>query len=294
MPRARTGTISVEWHGDHWDFRFTLPDGNRSRRECQPNPTREAGESDEQARARAKDEAKREARELMRLAWSLGATRKPEEPAEEPGEPMSEWIGRWLDERRERGLRSVDDDDGRWRKWIAPHLAKRPIVAVQKIDLERIVERLDEQVRAGELSWKTARHVWGLLTKMFSDACRSKRLSLRVRDDNGSTLRRFAGPTSAYPTKAKSYARLPAGRADGRPRPCETVPLHAGAVSSPSWSTRTCDRASSRRSNGETSTSTAERSTCTAPSTRTAKPRPPRRRSRGAFRSSRRFVPCSM
>ena len=38
--------------------------------------------------------------------------------------------------------------------------------------------------RSGELSWKTATNVWGVVTKMFSDACRSKVLSLRCREDN--------------------------------------------------------------------------------------------------------------
>ena len=53
MPRARTGKIFLDWHGDehsgHWDLRFSLPDGSRSKRECQPNPTRELGETIEHA-----------------------------------------------------------------------------------------------------------------------------------------------------------------------------------------------------------------------------------------------------
>jgi len=81
------------------------------------------------------------------------------------------------------GLVTVSDDRGRFSKWIAPQLGTLEMGRVVARDLETFVSKLDANVRAGALSWKTAIHVWGLLTKLF-DAHRSKDLALRVRKDN--------------------------------------------------------------------------------------------------------------
>ena len=56
--------------------------------------------------------------------------------------------------------------------------------ALTRDDIEAIVEHLDASVVRGELSWKTALNVWGLVSKMFKDACSSKIRALRVRKDN--------------------------------------------------------------------------------------------------------------
>src|ERR1035441_2116254 len=54
--------------------------------------------------------------------------------------------------------------------------------------LEALVTRLDSRVRAGEVSWKNAHNVWGLITRQFSDAQSSKQTDLRVaRADNPTT-----------------------------------------------------------------------------------------------------------
>jgi integrase len=55
---------------------------------------------------------------------------------------------------------------------------------VTREDLEKLVESLDARVRGAELSWKTASHAWGLVTRMFADACAAKQRDLRVRSDN--------------------------------------------------------------------------------------------------------------
>ncbi len=67
---------------------------------------------------------------------------------------------------------------------LAKHLDTKAISGVTTRDLENIVTALDRDVRAKKLSWKTAIHVWGLLTKLFDDACRSKDVALRARTDN--------------------------------------------------------------------------------------------------------------
>lgn len=208
MGRPRTGQIYVEWHVvngvRHPDIRFDLPNGEKSGRGCLPVGT-------------TLDEAKAEARRLKAIAWGAGATSAPN--VIEDGETMDRWFVRWLAEREERGLASTKDDDGRWRRWLFPLLGMRPVAAVSRRDLERVVEDLDRRVRAGELSWRTARHAWGLCTKMFSDACKSKRLDLRVREDN--PARDVRGPDRGI-DKAKSYLYPEELTALVS---CETVPL---------------------------------------------------------------------
>ncbi len=193
MGRPRTGQVWVEQHGDHFDIRIELPSGERSKRACMPPGL-------------SKLEAKDEARRLKAVAWRCGvtlATAASEKPKpKEEGESMDRWFARWLAERTERGLASVREDDGRWRRWLFPLLGALPAKAVARRDVERVVEDLDRRVRAGELSWKTARHCWGLVTKMFADACRSKRIDLRVREDNPAEGVR--GPDRGI-EKAKNY-----------------------------------------------------------------------------------------
>lgn len=103
---------------------------------------------------------------------------------EEASETVSEWFERWADARTAKGLRSVRNDRGRFHKWILPALGAKPVTAITRRDVEGVVQALDRAVQAGALSWKTAANVWGVLTKMFADACKSKVLTLRVRDDN--------------------------------------------------------------------------------------------------------------
>jgi integrase len=67
-----------------------------------------------------------------------------------------------------------------------PRLGSRPMAKVMRAELEMFVEYLDGRVRASEkpIAWKTASHVWGLVTRMFADACGAKQRDLRVREDN--------------------------------------------------------------------------------------------------------------
>lgn len=170
MPRPRTGTIYR--HGDHWDVRVTLPDGSRSKPIHLPK-----GLSEARARDRAASLTQLAAKEAL-----PGSTMKAGTAAST--ETFGEWAERWCAAREERGLTSVGDDRGRLRKWVRPALGDKLIAEITRADVERLVEDLDARVRAGELSWKTAMNVWGLLTKAFDDACHAKALALRVLDTN--------------------------------------------------------------------------------------------------------------
>lgn len=198
VPRKKTGQVLVERHGDHFDVRLLLPSGVRTtRRHLEPGVSL--------------DEAKAFGRAGLALAReSKGTPKSVPDVADVPnqvapnakGETVDTWAYRWLAERQARGLASFAVDEGRYRKWIFPVLGALEIAKVVRLDLERFVEQLDNRVRASELSWKTARHVWAVVSKMFSDACRSKRLDLRVREDN--PAKEVRGPDAGV-TKAKTY-----------------------------------------------------------------------------------------
>ncbi len=118
------------------------------------------------------------------------------------GEGYPAWVERWLASREAKGLTSVDTDRGRLKKWVAPVLKTKPLVAVTREDIEAIVEALDAAVQAGAVSWKTAVNIWGLVSKMFKDACASKTKALRVRKDNPAAG--VPGPDRGA-KKAKAY-----------------------------------------------------------------------------------------
>lgn len=111
---------------------------------------------------------------------------------EEALETVNEWVVRWAKARTAKGLRTVGTDLGRFNKWLSPIIGTKAMTSVTRRDIEEVVQALDRGIRAGQLHWKTARNVFGVLTKMFADACRSKVLDLRVRDDN--PVRDVEGP----------------------------------------------------------------------------------------------------
>ena len=138
MP-APTG--HVEWHGSettgHWRTRVTYADGTR-RWERLDGLTRA-----EQPRARKRA-----------LLVQVGArtrlpTPGPRARTPEPeGESVEEYGARWLDDRRRQGRADVDGEAGTLRRHLYPHLGARALASITRADLERVVERLDDAVRA--------------------------------------------------------------------------------------------------------------------------------------------------
>ena len=202
MPRARRGTVEyVATKGEvkgHYRVRVTLNDGSRSPWiPLAPGPQRPARE--EWATEQAAKYTAQAAKENLTPA-DFGIVRDGDGAPK--GETCAKYFDRWLASRVTSGLRSTKCDAGRWKKWIAPHLAILPIASVTTTDLERVVERRDRDVRASKLAWKTAVHVWGVASKLFDDASRSKNLSLRVRKDN--PARDVRGPDRGN-TKLRAY-----------------------------------------------------------------------------------------
>jgi len=144
---------------------------------------------------------------------------KPKTKPGAPSETVAAYADRWFDDRERRGLSSVDHDRGRLTLHVMPILGALPIVSVSSDNLRTLVEDLDGKVLAKAIGWSTASKIWGLVTKMFSDACKSKAASLRVRRDNPATDVR--GPDTGedkakqwlYPNEAEALLA------------CEDVPL---------------------------------------------------------------------
>lgn len=101
-------------------------------------------------------------------------------------ETVKGWCGRWIAERSRRGHKSLRGETSCLRTWVWPRVGHLAMAAVTRADLEAWVEAIDEAVREEELSWKTALNAWGLVSKMFSDACAGKPRELRVRADDPS------------------------------------------------------------------------------------------------------------
>jgi integrase len=126
---------------------------------------------------------------------------EPEAPAP-AGETFEAWCERWLADRAARNMASVKDDRSRLRVHVWPWLNGRAMADITTSDLERLVQRLDARIHDGTLSWRTARNIWGVVSKAFADARRSKNLSLRVRADNPAV---DVAPPDEGVTKTKVY-----------------------------------------------------------------------------------------
>jgi integrase len=171
MPRTRTGS-AIPFTDERGRARFkvgiTRPDGSRTFKRLPPGTSE----------AKAGETAK---------SWNAKAAKDPTLEAPAPGgESFADWSTRWIQYRRDRGYAAVRDDESRLRTHLLPRLGPRQMAAITRRDLEELVQELDRKVQASEISWKTAVNVWAVVTRAFKDACRSKRLALRVRDDNPS------------------------------------------------------------------------------------------------------------
>jgi integrase len=175
MARPRTGAV-VKFRDERGRLRFkigvTLPDGRRQWKRLKPDTSQ----------ARARDIA---------VSFNVRAQKDPTLQGDwsdgEPGETLTEYAKRWCDHRRKVGYASVRDDVSRLTHHILPKLGDRPIARVEPRDLEELVEDLDVKVRSGKISWKMAINVWGVVTSLFKDSCKSKALHLRARKDNPAT-----------------------------------------------------------------------------------------------------------
>jgi integrase len=192
MPRPRTGSVESfkRAHGrTYYRARIRLADGSRERVDVPERHSTAAGGKTAEERAElyalAAQEREDETHELLKKKHERIAEHARQNDGRN-GETVKLWSDRWISARRVRGLRSVSTDEARLSTHILPRLGSLPITKVTRADLEQFVEHLDGKVRAPikPISWRTASHIWGLVSKMFADACGAKQRDLRVRDDN--------------------------------------------------------------------------------------------------------------
>lgn len=182
MPRKREGTVIGYQAGKggaqgHYVVRVSANDGSRPLVHLDPGP--ESKPALEKAKEAARHYTERFAREGI-----CAVPRKPKEAKPGPGETVSAYALRWFADRERRGLTSVRTDRARFKTWVEPRLGPLPIAGVSTLDVKRLVEDLDAAVQGGELAWKTATNVWGLVSKLFDDAKNAKTVALIARADN--------------------------------------------------------------------------------------------------------------
>jgi integrase len=183
MPREATGTIG--WRKDaegrwRWHARITRIDRTRPWVGLDPAIPR----SDEAA---AKVCAKLTSDYYRRLDLSgeLADAIAPLRPLQETAQ---QWFERLHRAKEAKGLHTVPEMRGRFRKWILPTLGTKTMRQITRQDVEGIVAVLDAAIAAfkahgpgeGRLSPSTAANVWGDLQHALDEACGAKDPSLRV------------------------------------------------------------------------------------------------------------------
>ena len=169
MGRPRTGSVAsfIDEQGRRrFKVGITLPNGKRAFKRLPPGTS--------EARAHATAES-----------WNEKAATDPALATSEiaTGEAFGQWVDRWFQDQAARGIQT-DVDRGRLSVHVLPAFGSKPVATISRNDIEAIVDALDRKVMAGEIKWKTASNVWGLITKAFDDAKNAKTRVLRVRDDN--------------------------------------------------------------------------------------------------------------
>ncbi len=182
MPRRATGYVEGYVEGrngeqGHYVIRISCPDGSRPRIHLPPGP------KSNKAKARAKETAAAYTERARRegVGASDGNARITSETGEET---VAGYMDRWCVERRRRGFSGVSKDAYRLRKHVVPLIGHLLMTEVVRGDLESVVETLDERVQEDEIAWKSAVNTWGLVSKMFDDACNTKSRPLRVLTTN--------------------------------------------------------------------------------------------------------------
>lgn len=185
MPRDANGQL--KWWGHRYSVRVRFRDGHRRWIPLSRELTHT------QAVALAKEIARRAQTEPRPVVATLLAA---------GDETVEQWSKRWLASRDERGIEIVRDDRSRLKTHVLPLIGAERIATLGAARLEDVRDKLDEKVRAEEISWKTAQHCWAVVRGMFRDARNSKQRDLRAREDNPCL---GIAPPDHGPSKAKQY-----------------------------------------------------------------------------------------
>ncbi len=184
MAKRRSGTVAYDEAKKCYQIRLTLNDGSRPWVALSPAARSPLAE----ARAReVAAERSRIAREKRLTAEDFGLMPRPGPKAPEtttsPTDAMQTWLDAWTQHRQKRGLSTAREARRVYELHVLPVIPSH-VRVWSRNDFRRLSRRLDERVQTQELSWKSARNVWVIATKIAADAAGSKLDELRVRDDN--------------------------------------------------------------------------------------------------------------
>lgn len=202
MSRKATGT--VQWFPDaddpakgHYKARLRLPNPHDPKHPLRPWVDLPRGLTEAEAKAEAWKHQQRAIERNYRPAPKTTAV-----AVATALESVEAWFARWIEARKRRGKKWASTYESRAKHWIFPRLGPRPMAQVTRREVEQWVEWIDAEVQAEHLGWRTAIQTWSILSKMFTDACGSKTLSLRVREDD--PTEKVAGPDEGI-EKAKQF-----------------------------------------------------------------------------------------
>jgi integrase len=167
----------------HYRYRISLADGSGPWIDIAP--TVRSKDAEERVREVAAERSKT-AREKGLRAEDFGL--KPRGSKAAPAAPtagttMSDWVDTWTKHRQGRGIATARECAGVWRRHIEPVIVAH-VRDWTREDLRRLARTLDDRVQKSELSWKSARNVWVIATKIAADAAGSKLDAIRCRADN--------------------------------------------------------------------------------------------------------------
>jgi len=201
MPKERRGTVEYDAKKGCYRIRLTLNDGSRPWVDL--TPTARSALAEKRAREVAVQRSKIARQENLR-AEDFGLKPRAEKVdalAAPATDVMERWLEAWTQHRQRRGLSTASESERMYRRHVAPVIATHVRVWTGD-DFRRLSRTLDERVRTGELSWKSALNVWGVATKMATDAASSKLDEIRCRSDDPS--HRVEGPDRGV-RKVKQY-----------------------------------------------------------------------------------------
>jgi len=201
MPKERRGTVEYDAKKGCYRIRLTLNDGSRPWVDL--TPTARSALAEKRAREVAVQRSKIARQENLR-AEDFGLKPRAEKVdalAAPATDVMERWLEAWTQHRQRRGLSTASESERMYRRHVAPVIATHVRVWTGD-DFRRLSRTLDEKVRTGELSWKSALNVWGVATKMATDAASSKLDEIRCRSDDPS--HRVEGPDRGV-RKVKQY-----------------------------------------------------------------------------------------
>src|SRR5580698_2233888 len=186
MPRARQGTVRYEPRKGCYQIKLTLNCGTRT-----PWFDLSPSVRSPNAMMRAKEVAKERteiARDKDLKPEDFGMKpRQASDPATDATKSaattMQDWVDEWTKQRKGRGLSTAAESKAVWARHIKATVTAH-VRDWTRDDFRRLSRTLDETVQAQTLSWKTARNVWVVATKMVADAAGSKHDTIRVREDN--------------------------------------------------------------------------------------------------------------